>query len=120
MRGAPDPPRVSCLQLEKYRPTLIKDVVGNVEALSRLQVIAEEGNMPNLILAVRSAQTMTQWRPSKARSPRLSAEPRALSLPLRSLAGTSWHRQDHIDSLSRSAAAGSKLQGRCPRTQRFK
>jgi hypothetical protein len=39
-------------QLEKYRPTNIKDVVGNVEAIARLQVIAEEGNMPNLILAV--------------------------------------------------------------------
>jgi len=38
--------------LEKYRPTLIKDIVGNSEAVSRLQVIAEEGNMPNLILSV--------------------------------------------------------------------
>ncbi|GFH14358.1 AAA domain-containing protein, partial [Haematococcus lacustris] len=37
--------------LEKYRPTLIKDIVGNVEAVARLQVIAEEGNMPNIILA---------------------------------------------------------------------
>ncbi|KAF5833107.1 DNA replication factor C complex subunit 2 [Dunaliella salina] len=37
--------------LEKYRPTLIKDIVGNNEAVARLQVIAEEGNMPNLILS---------------------------------------------------------------------
>eukprot|EP00199_Chlamydomonas_sp_CCMP681_P002720 CAMPEP_0119103548 /NCGR_PEP_ID=MMETSP1180-20130426/1969_1 /TAXON_ID=3052 ORGANISM="Chlamydomonas cf sp, Strain CCMP681" /NCGR_SAMPLE_ID=MMETSP1180 /ASSEMBLY_ACC=CAM_ASM_000741 /LENGTH=337 /DNA_ID=CAMNT_0007088089 /DNA_START=35 /DNA_END=1048 /DNA_ORIENTATION=- len=37
--------------LEKYRPSLIKDIVGNVEAVARLQVIAQEGNMPNLILA---------------------------------------------------------------------
>ncbi len=44
-----------CLQVEKYRPTLIKDIVGNNEAVARLQVIAEEGNMPNLILAVRMA-----------------------------------------------------------------
>jgi DNA polymerase III delta prime subunit len=29
----------------------MKDVVGNVEAVARLKVIAEEGNMPNLILA---------------------------------------------------------------------
>jgi replication factor C subunit 2/4 len=43
------------LQVEKYRPTLIKDIVGNNEAVARLQVIAEEGNMPNLILAVRQA-----------------------------------------------------------------
>ncbi|MEW5319796.1 MAG: hypothetical protein WDW38_010924 [Sanguina aurantia] len=37
--------------LEKYRPTLIKEIVGNAEAVARLQVIAEEGNMPNIILA---------------------------------------------------------------------
>lgn len=37
--------------VEKYRPTNIKDVVGNSEAVARLQVIAEEGNMPNIILA---------------------------------------------------------------------
>lgn len=40
------------LQVEKYRPQLVKDVVGNVDAVSRLQVIAEEGNMPNIILSV--------------------------------------------------------------------
>ncbi len=40
-------------QVEKYRPTLIKDIVGNCEAVARLQVVAEEGNMPNLILSVR-------------------------------------------------------------------
>ena len=42
-------------QVEKYRPTRTKDIVGNVEAVSRLQIIAEEGNMPNIILAVREA-----------------------------------------------------------------
>lgn len=40
-------------QVEKYRPTRIREIVGNEEAVSRLQVIAEEGNMPNMILAVR-------------------------------------------------------------------
>lgn len=40
-------------QVEKYRPTLIKDIVGNTEAVSRLQIISEEGNMPHFILAVR-------------------------------------------------------------------
>ena len=44
-------------QVEKYRPHLIKDIVGNVEAVARLQVIAEEGNLPNLILAVSG----TEW-----------------------------------------------------------
>ncbi|KAL6975215.1 hypothetical protein U1Q18_024010 [Sarracenia purpurea var. burkii] len=37
--------------LEKYRPTMIADVVGNGGAVSRLQVIARDDNMPNLILA---------------------------------------------------------------------
>ena len=37
--------------LEKYRPQVLADVVSNMEAVSRLQVIAKEGNMPNLILA---------------------------------------------------------------------
>ena len=45
----------SALQLEKYRPHNINDVVGNKEAVARLRVIAEEGNMPNLILAASGA-----------------------------------------------------------------
>jgi hypothetical protein len=44
--------------VEKYRPKNIDDVVGNVEAVSRLQVIGREGNFPNVILAVR------HWLPS--------------------------------------------------------
>ncbi|KAK1305150.1 hypothetical protein QJS10_CPB11g00738 [Acorus calamus] len=37
--------------VEKYRPTKVSDVVGNEDAVSRLQVIARDGNMPNLILS---------------------------------------------------------------------
>mmetsp|Transcript_14591 Transcript_14591/g.44103 ORF Transcript_14591/g.44103 Transcript_14591/m.44103 type:complete len:348 (-) Transcript_14591:1140-2183(-) len=37
--------------VEKYRPKDIDDVVGNEEAVSRLQVIRREGNFPNIILA---------------------------------------------------------------------
>jgi len=37
--------------VEKYRPQLIADIVGNEETVSRLQVIAEEGNMPNIIIS---------------------------------------------------------------------
>ena len=33
--------------------TQLAHVVGNDEAVRRMQVIAEQGNMPNLILAVR-------------------------------------------------------------------
>ena len=38
--------------VEKYRPTKVADIVGNEDAVSRLQVIARDGNMPNLILSV--------------------------------------------------------------------
>jgi replication-associated recombination protein RarA len=36
--------------VERYRPRVLGDVVGNEETLVRLQAIAEDGNMPNLIL----------------------------------------------------------------------
>ena len=31
----------------------VRDIVGNNDAVERLQVISEEGNMPNIILSVR-------------------------------------------------------------------
>ena len=37
--------------IEKYRPELLKDVVGNTEAVSRLDAISKIGNLPNIILA---------------------------------------------------------------------
>ncbi|KAK9809296.1 hypothetical protein WJX73_002570 [Symbiochloris irregularis] len=37
--------------VEKYRPTLVSEIVGNKDAVERLQVVSEEGNMPNLILS---------------------------------------------------------------------
>jgi len=37
--------------VEKYRPIQIKDIVGNEETVSRLQVVADEGNMPNIIIS---------------------------------------------------------------------
>lgn len=36
--------------VEKYRPQSMADIVGNTDAVSRLQVIAKEGNLPNLLL----------------------------------------------------------------------
>lgn len=39
-------------QVEKYRPSLICDIVGNRDAVSRLQVIADVGNMPNMLFSV--------------------------------------------------------------------
>ncbi len=37
--------------LEKYRPQTIGDIVGNEETVGRLDVLAQQGNMPNLILS---------------------------------------------------------------------
>ncbi|XP_033628150.1 replication factor C subunit 2-like [Asterias rubens] len=37
--------------VEKYRPTLLSDVVGNEETISRLEVFSKEGNVPNVIIA---------------------------------------------------------------------
>eukprot|EP00035_Acanthoeca_spectabilis_P023196 m.448234 g.448234 ORF g.448234 m.448234 type:complete len:410 (+) comp19632_c0_seq1:133-1362(+) len=37
--------------VEKYRPMVLKDIVGNQETVSRLEVIAKEGNMPNVIIS---------------------------------------------------------------------
>ena len=37
--------------VEKYRPEHLSEVVGNVEAVSRLRAIAQAGNIPNIILA---------------------------------------------------------------------
>ena len=37
--------------IEKYRPERLEDMVGNEETLIRLQAIAKDGNLPNLILS---------------------------------------------------------------------
>ncbi len=37
--------------VEKYRPLMLDDVVGNEHAVGRLRVISQEGNLPNVILA---------------------------------------------------------------------
>jgi replication factor C subunit 2/4 len=42
------------IRVEKYRPVLLKDIVGNEETVTRLQVIAKDGNMPNIIISVSS------------------------------------------------------------------
>ncbi|KAK4685122.1 replication factor C subunit 2/4, partial [Tremellales sp. Uapishka_1] len=37
--------------VEKYRPVLLEDIVGNSETVERLKVIAEDGNVPHIIIS---------------------------------------------------------------------
>ncbi|KAI5303455.1 hypothetical protein KEM56_007526 [Ascosphaera pollenicola] len=37
--------------VEKYRPVVLDDVVGNTETIERLKTIAREGNMPHIIIS---------------------------------------------------------------------
>lgn len=37
--------------MEKYRPALLEDVVGNEDTIDRLKVIARDGNMPHIIIS---------------------------------------------------------------------
>ena len=44
--------------MEKYRPTVFSEIVGNEEAVQRLDVFAKDGNMPNIIIAVWDLQIL--------------------------------------------------------------
>lgn len=48
----------SVFRVEKYRPTLLSEVVGNVETIGRLEVFAKDGNVPNLIIAVSTGRLL--------------------------------------------------------------
>ena len=37
--------------MEKYRPILLDDIVGNTETIERLKIIAKDGNMPHVIIS---------------------------------------------------------------------
>lgn len=45
-------------RVEKYRPEYLKDIVGNEDAVSRLETIARDGNLPNVILTVCNLSTV--------------------------------------------------------------
>lgn len=39
-------------RVEKYRPIYLDDIVGNIETVERLKIIARDGNMPHIIISV--------------------------------------------------------------------
>jgi len=41
-------------RVEKYRPNVLDDVVGNIDTIERLKVIAKDGNCPHIIISVRN------------------------------------------------------------------
>lgn len=52
VHGRPGDRSADGSRVEKYRPRLLKDIVGNEEIVQRLEVIAQTGNMPHMLLAV--------------------------------------------------------------------
>lgn len=43
-------PSIALPWVEKYRPMLLQDVAGNIDSVNKLKAIAQQGNLPNLIL----------------------------------------------------------------------
>ena len=39
------------IRVEKYRPVYLDDIVGNVETVERLKIIARDGNLPHIIIS---------------------------------------------------------------------
>lgn len=63
----------------QYRPVFLDDIVGNEETINRLKVIAQEGNMPNIIISVRllSACIVVYFSRIACRALRVPARQRA-------------------------------------------
>jgi hypothetical protein len=80
---------VADCRVEKYRPILLDDVVGNSETVERLKVIAEDGNVPHIIISV------------------------SMTLEAKLRTGYARNRKDNLNSLSGTCASGGCLQGGC-------
>jgi hypothetical protein len=87
--------------VEKYRPQSLDDVVGNVDTIERLKVIAKDGNCPHIIISVRL---------NKDGSPFLNANV---------IAGFAWYRKDNEYTLSSTSITRGCIQRGRSRTKRF-
>jgi hypothetical protein len=96
--------------VEKYRPTRVADVVGNADAVARLQVIARDGNMPNLILSV-SARFSLPRTPTSIRARTLLLTPYIIPFRcwIRGLRGLGKRRASSRWPTSCSALATARL-----------
>lgn len=65
--------------MEKYRPVLLDDIVGNSETVERLKVIAEDGNVPHIIISV----SLPFWRRERRDEAEMGRECRVLVKPHR-------------------------------------
>ena len=97
-------------QVEKYRPTLVSEIVGNREAVERLQVVSEEGNMPNIILAA----SLGLYSSARQAVAQLSLHSPVIR------AGSSRHRKDHQHPVLGTCTPGSHLQGGCAGAERIR
>jgi len=88
LSAAKDSTSITC-RVEKYRPILLDDVVGNSETVERLKVIAEDGNVPHIIISV-----------SRSGSERAELT-----------SGYAGNRKDDIDTLSGTCTTGRSVQG---------
>jgi hypothetical protein len=55
---------IRAYRVEKYRPNVLDEVVGNAETIDRLKVIARNGNCPHIIISVRLVISLSSALPT--------------------------------------------------------
>ena len=78
-------------RVEKFRPLLLDDIVGNTETVERLKIIAKDGNMPHVIISGMPGIGCVRSQPP----------PVGVSDP---------RQKDHFDPLSGPCPSGRQLQ----------